>query len=78
MIDTQEEHLFNDRMIDNELNHRGYEVNCIRCNERLTVWYKCPYCLMITFCDCVGRPLCNCINSRTDIRGVIDAMKQLI
>jgi len=64
------------RMIENELN-RDYEVNCNRCNKRLRVWHKCPYCQVIYFCDCYRGPLCDCITEVSDIRVIIDRMKQL-
>lgn len=55
-------------------------VKCTQCDTRITEWYRCPQCSMVTsLCDCYSeRPPCGCTDVVTNIRGIINDMKQLI
>lgn len=62
-------------MIDNEM--KRDKIKCSRCWRVLKIWHKCPYCQVIYLCDCYRGPLCDCITEISEMRVIIDRMKQL-
>jgi len=72
---NRQQHEDTSYMIDNEIERT--KIKCNRCWRVLKIWYKCPYCQVIYFCDCYRGPLCDCTTQISDMRAIIDRMKQL-